>query len=52
MSLISKFKHIQIEWIPREQNTAADRLSNYAYTKIIHHTMIIEIGLVKDHILK
>jgi ribonuclease HI len=30
MSLISKFSDIQIEWIPR-----ADRLSNYAYTKVI-----------------
>ena len=27
ISLISKFKHIQIEWIPREQNKEADRLS-------------------------
>jgi nitroreductase len=35
MSLISKFHHIEIEWIPREQNKEADRLSNYAYTKVM-----------------
>jgi ribonuclease HI len=35
MSLISKFKYIHIEWIPRGQNQEADRLSNYAYTKVI-----------------
>ena len=29
MSLISKFKHIQFELIPREQNKEADRLSNF-----------------------
>jgi ribonuclease HI len=32
MSLVSKFSHIQFEWIPREQNKEADSLSNYAYT--------------------
>jgi len=26
MSLISKFNHVQFEWIPREQNKEADRL--------------------------
>ena len=31
MPLISKFKHIQFEWIPRDQNEEADRLSNLAY---------------------
>jgi ribonuclease HI len=31
ISLISKFKHIQFELIPREQNKEADRLSNMAY---------------------
>src|SRR5919199_1338103 len=31
MSLISKFKDIQFELIPREQNKEADRLSNLAY---------------------
>ncbi len=35
MSLISKFKHIQFELIPREQNKEADKLANYAYTKVI-----------------
>jgi ribonuclease HI len=30
-SLISKFKHIQIEWIPREQNKEADKLTCRAY---------------------
>jgi ribonuclease HI len=33
--LISKFKHIQFELIPREQNKEADKLTNYAYTKVI-----------------
>jgi ribonuclease HI len=31
MSLIYKFKHIEIEWIPRDQNNEADRLSYLAY---------------------
>jgi ribonuclease HI len=31
MSLIWKFNHIQFEWIPRELNWEADRLSNLAY---------------------
>jgi len=31
MSLISKFNNIQLEWIPRDQNEEADRLSNLAY---------------------
>ena len=31
MSLISKFKHVQFELIPRLQNKEADRLSNIAY---------------------
>ncbi len=31
MSLISKFKHIHFELIPRDQNYEADRLSNLAY---------------------
>jgi len=35
ISLISKFKHIQFELIPREQNKEADKLANYAYTKVI-----------------
>src|SRR5919197_1441004 len=32
-SLISKFKYIQFEWIPRDDNKEADRLSNLAYQK-------------------
>jgi ribonuclease HI len=35
MSLIFKFNNIQFKWIPREQNKQADRLSNYAYRKVI-----------------
>jgi ribonuclease HI len=35
MSLISKFNDIHFEWIPREKNGEADKLTNYAYTKII-----------------
>jgi ribonuclease HI len=35
ISLISKFNHIQFELIPREQNKEADKLANYAYTKVI-----------------
>ena len=31
ISLISKFKHIQFELIPRDLNKEADRLSNLAY---------------------
>jgi ribonuclease HI len=32
VSLVSKFNHIQFEWIPREQNKEADSLSYFAYT--------------------
>lgn len=35
ISLISKFKHIHFELIPREENKEADKLANYAYTKVI-----------------
>jgi ribonuclease HI len=31
MSLIHKFKHIQFELIPRDENKETDRLSNLAY---------------------
>jgi ribonuclease HI len=34
MSLISKFRHIQFELIPRDQNYEADRLSNLAYQEL------------------
>jgi ribonuclease HI len=33
ISLISKFKVINIEWIPREQNRDADRLSNKSISR-------------------
>jgi reverse transcriptase-like protein len=35
MSLISKFKHIEVQWTPRTENKEADRLSNYAYVEVI-----------------
>jgi ribonuclease HI len=35
MNLISKFNEVRIEWIPREENSEADKLTNYAYMKII-----------------
>lgn len=35
MSLISKFKVLNIEWVPREQNSEADRLSNKAYQELL-----------------
>ncbi|HJT48868.1 MAG TPA: ribonuclease HI [Nitrososphaeraceae archaeon] len=33
--LISKFNKVHVEWIPREENSEADKLTNYAYMKII-----------------
>jgi ribonuclease HI len=35
MTLISKFNEVHIEWVPREENSEADKLTNYAYRKII-----------------
>jgi ribonuclease HI len=35
MTLISKFNDVRVEWVPREKNSEADKLTNYAYTKII-----------------
>jgi ribonuclease HI len=35
MSLISRFKNMKIEWIPREQNKEADRLSYEAYRQFL-----------------
>jgi ribonuclease HI len=35
MSLISKFDDVRVEWIPREKNSEADKLTNYAYIKLI-----------------
>lgn len=37
MSLISKFKVLNIEWVPREQNREADRLSNKAYQELLEN---------------
>jgi ribonuclease HI len=37
MSLISKFKVLNIEWVPREQNRDADRLSNKAYQELLEN---------------
>jgi ribonuclease HI len=37
MSLISKFKVLDIEWVPREQNMDADRLSNKAYQEFLEN---------------
>jgi ribonuclease HI len=34
-SIISKFKDIKIEWIPRDKNREADKLSNKAYQEIL-----------------
>ena len=34
-SLLSKFKDIKIEWIPRDKNKEADGLSNKAYQEIL-----------------
>ena len=34
-SLLSKFKDIKIEWIPRDKNKEADELSNKAYQEIL-----------------
>jgi ribonuclease HI len=35
MSLISKFNDVRLEWIPREKNSEADKLTSYAYINII-----------------
>jgi ribonuclease HI len=34
-SLLSKFKDIKIEWIPRDKNKEVDKLSNKAYQEIL-----------------
>jgi ribonuclease HI len=36
-SLLSKFKDIKIEWIPRDKNEEADGLSNKAYQEILEN---------------
>lgn len=33
--LMSKFHHIQIKWVPREENREADSLTNKAYNKAL-----------------
>jgi ribonuclease HI len=35
INLISKFNDIHIEWVPRDENSEADKLTSYAYRKII-----------------
>jgi ribonuclease HI len=35
INLISKFNDVHIEWVPRKENSEADKLTNYAYRKII-----------------
>lgn len=37
MSLIPKFKVLDIQWVPREQNKEADRLSNKAYQEVLEN---------------
>jgi ribonuclease HI len=37
MSLIPKFKVLDIEWVPRDQNKEADRLSNKAYQEVLEN---------------
>jgi ribonuclease HI len=37
INLISKFKDIQIEWVPREKNKEADMLSNKAYQELLEN---------------
>jgi ribonuclease HI len=44
MSLISKFNHLQVEWIPREQNYEADKLSCRAYEEIVQRHRTMGIG--------
>jgi hypothetical protein len=43
MSLTSKFKHIQFELIPREQNYEADKLSYRAYEEIVYKRRTVDI---------
>jgi ribonuclease HI len=41
MSLISNFKDVRLEWIPREKNSEADKLSNHAYIEVINNNPIL-----------
>ena len=43
MSLISKFKHIQFEWIPRGQNKEADKLTCIAYEDAVTGESIMSV---------
>jgi ribonuclease HI len=36
-SLLAKFKDVRIEWIPRDNNKEADKLSNNAYQEILEN---------------
>jgi ribonuclease HI len=51
ISLISKFNHIQIEWVPREQNKEADTLSNKAYEEILDNNPALKEKLSPLHSL-
>lgn len=35
VELVKKFPDIEIQWVPREKNAEADRLSNIAYNKFL-----------------
>jgi ribonuclease HI len=35
LMLKNKFPNIEIQWVPREQNREADRLTNIAYNKVL-----------------
>lgn len=37
MTLLSKFKNIKIEWIPRDKNKEADKLSSRAYQEVLEN---------------
>ena len=41
-SLISKFNNIQTEWIPREENKEANKLTWRAYEEIMHQQAVYE----------
>jgi ribonuclease HI len=45
-SILSKFKDIRMEWIPRDNNKEADKLSNKAYQEILESDPMLlqEIG--------
>lgn len=49
--LITQFKNISINWIPREKNTIADRLSNEAIIQSNDkNTANVQLEKVKNHI--